>query len=84
MVSLIFFVKLKLCRDNMLSTLDIYEFKTSLFGNGKPYEFLLFVRNFNTNLAASGMLEAGAIIRYLRTLFHREALHQFDSFCMLT
>ena len=52
----------------------------SLFDNGDPEEFLLFVRNFNMTLAASGALEAGAKIQYLRTLVRREALHQFDSF----
>ena len=51
----------------------------SLFDNGKPEEFLLFVRNFNMTLAASGMLEAGAKYQYLRTLVRGEALRQFHS-----
>ena len=62
----------------MLSTSDLYEFKMSLFDNGEPEEFLLFMRNFNTALAASGILEAGAKIQYLPTLVRREALHHFD------
>ena len=49
-----------------------------LFENGEPEEFLLFVRNFNMNLAASGTLEAGAKIQYLRTLFCGEALGKSD------
>ena len=53
-----YFVKLKLLRDPTLSTSDLYEFKMSLFDNGKPEEFLLSVRNFNMNLALSGTLEA--------------------------
>ena len=53
-------VKLKLLRDPTLPTPDHYEFKMSLFENGDPEEFLLFVRKFNMTLAASGMLEAGA------------------------
>ena len=53
------FVKLKFCRDPRLPTLDLYGFKMSLFDNDEPEEFLLFVRNFNTTLAASGTLEAG-------------------------
>ena len=52
----------------MLSTLDLYEFKMSLFENGKPEEFLLFVCNFNMTLAASGTLEAGAKYQYLRNI----------------
>ena len=54
------FVELKLCRDPTSPTLDLYELKMSLFENGDPEEFLLFVRNFNTTLAASGTLKAGA------------------------
>ena len=33
------FVKLKLRRDPMSSTSDLYEFKMSLFVNGEPEEF---------------------------------------------
>ena len=39
---------------------------------------MLFVRNFNMILTASGTLEAGAKYKYLCTLVHGEALHQFD------
>ena len=53
------FVKLKLRRDPTLHMSDLYEFKMSLFENGEPVEFLLFVCNFNMNLAASGTLDAG-------------------------
>ena len=53
-------VKLKLRRDPTSPTSDLYEFKMSFFESVEPEEFLLFVRNFNMNLAASGMLEAGA------------------------
>ena len=62
-----YFVKLKLCRDPTLSTSDLYELKMSLFENGDSEEFLLFVRNFNITLAASGMPETGAKIQYLQT-----------------
>ena len=74
-----YFVKLKLRRYPTLSTSDLYEFKMSLFDNGRPEEFLLFVRNFNMTLSASGMLEAGANFQYLCTLVHGEALSWFDS-----
>ena len=53
---------LKLRRDPTSHTSDLSEFKMYLFDNGKPEEFLSFVRNFNTTLAASGTLEAGAKI----------------------
>ena len=52
----------------MLPTTDLYEFKMSLFDNDEPEEFLLFVRNFNMTLAASGTLEAGMKYKYLLTL----------------
>ena len=55
-----FFVKLKLHRYPASSMSDLYEFKMSLFGNGEPEEFLLFVRNFNMTLAASEILGVGA------------------------
>ena len=41
---------------------DLYEFNLTLFDNGDPEEFLLFVRKFNMNLKASQMLQAGAKI----------------------
>ena len=63
-----------------MPTPDLYEFNISLFENGEPEEFFLFVRNFNTNLATSGTLEAGTKYQYLQTLVRGEALGQFDSF----
>ena len=53
----------------------------SLFDNGDPEEFLLFVRNFNMTIVASGTQEAGAKSQYLRNIVHIEALRQFDSLC---
>ena len=50
------FVKLKLRRDPMLCLSDLYEFKISFFENDEPDKFLLFIRNFNMTLAASGTL----------------------------
>ena len=64
-----YFVKLKLRRDPTLSSLNLYEFKTDLFENGEPEEFLLFVRNLNMTLAASGTLATGAKNQYLCTIF---------------
>ena len=73
-----YFVKLKVRRDLKSSKSDLYEFKMSLFDNGKPEDFLLSVSNFNMTLAASGTMEADAKYQYLRTLVRGEALHQFD------
>ena len=73
------FVKLKLRWDPMSSTSDLYEFKIYLFDNGKPEEFLFFVRNLNMTPTAPGTLETGAKVQYLCTLLHVEALHQFES-----
>ena len=72
------FVKLKLRRDPNLSSPDLYEFKIYLFDNGKSEEFLLFVRNFNMTLAASGTLEADAKFQYLCNILCGEVLRQFD------
>ena len=73
------FVKLKLRRDPALEDLDLYEFKIALFDNGKPEDFLLFVRNFNMALEDLGTLNMSAKAQYLNTIFHGEALRQFDS-----
>ena len=51
----------------------------SLLDNGELEEFLLFVRNFNMTLAASGTLDVDVKCQCIRTLFHREVLRQFDS-----
>ena len=72
------YVKLKLCRYPTSSTLDIYEFRMSLFKHGKPEELLLFLQIFQMTLAATGTLDTEAKVQYLCTLFHGEALNQFD------
>ena len=74
------FVKLKIYRNPMSSSSEIYEFKMFLFDNGEPEKLLLFVQNFNVNLAASGTLATGTKIQYLCTLVREEVLRQFDSF----
>ena len=56
------FVKLKLCRYPMSSTLDLYAFNMSLFYHGNMEEFLLFIWNFNINIAATRTLEMDAKI----------------------
>ena len=53
-------VKLKLRRDPTSNMLELYESKMAFFDNGDPEEFLLFVRNFNITLVASGTLTTGA------------------------
>ena len=72
-----YFVKMKLCGYPTSSTSDLYEFRMSLFDNGDPEEFLLFVRNFNMTLVASEKLEMGVKVQYLHTLVCGEALCQF-------
>ena len=48
-----------------------------LFERGNSEEFLLFVRDLQMTLAATGALETEAKVQYLHTLFPGEALHQF-------
>ena len=72
------FVKLKFCRYPTSKKSDLYVFKTALFDNGEPKEFLLFVHDFNMTLAASWTLATDAKVKYLPTLVCGEALRQFD------
>ena len=73
------FVELKFHRDPTSDTSDLHEFKTTLFNNRNLEEFLLFVHNFNMNIAASGMMGKDVKAKYLRTLVRGEVLLQFDS-----
>ena len=73
-----YFVKIILHRDLMSSTSELYEFNTSLFVNRNPEEFLWFMRNFNTTLAASRIPDMGARVQCLCTLLHGYVLRQFD------
>ena len=52
----------------MSSMSVIYEFRMSLFDHGDPEELLLFVRNFQMTIAATGMLETEEKVQYLCTL----------------
>ena len=66
---------MKLRRNPTSNTSDLYEFRMYFFDNSRPEEFLLFVSNFNMTLAASGTLESGTKIQYLRMIVHGEALN---------
>ena len=59
----------------MFITSYLYESRISLFDNDDRKYFLLFVRNFNMTLVASGALESGTKIQYLRMIVHGEALN---------
>ena len=72
------YVKLKLLRDPMSSTSDLYELRMSSFEHGGPEEFIFFVRNFQMTLADTGTLETEAKVQYLRTFVCGEALLKFD------
>ena len=50
----------------------------SLFDNSDMKMFLLFIRNFQMTLKASGTPNDWAKILYLRILFHGKALRQLD------
>ena len=66
-------------RDLTSEKLDFYEFKISLFYNGKPEALLFLIRNINITLEASGTIKAGANIQYLHTMLRGEVLRQFDA-----
>ena len=61
-------VMLKFHRDPTSSTSYLFEFKMSFFDHGYPEEFMLFIRNFNITLAATGTLEIDTKFQHLRTL----------------
>ena len=71
------FVKIKLRMDPTSENSDLYELKTTLFDNGNPEEFLLFIQNSKMTLKASGTHKYVVNIQYLCTLVSRKALHQF-------
>ena len=52
----------------------------ALYDNGKPEDILLFIRNFDMTIEASGTLVSLVKIQYLCTLVHGEVLHQFYTF----
>ena len=58
-------VKLKMHRDTMSSTLDLYGFSMSLFDHFNPEEFLLIVQNFSMTLADTGTIEMGVKVQYI-------------------
>ena len=62
----------------MSITLDLYEFRLYLIDHDKLEEFLLFVRNFEMNLAAMETLVTEVKVHYFCTLVRGEALRQFD------
>ena len=55
-------------RDPTSGNLDLNKFKMTLFDNGEPGEFLLFIHNFNMTLKASGTLKSDVKIKYLCVL----------------
>ena len=74
-----YFVKTKLFRDPTSESLDLCEFKMTLFDNGKLEEIFLFINNFNMNLEASGTLKSGAENQYILMMLRGESLRQFDT-----
>ena len=52
----------------------------SLFGHGKPEEFLLFICNFNMTHVETGTQEMDTKNQYICTLVRGEVLRQFDLF----
>ena len=72
------YVKIKIRRDPTPGKLDLYEFKMVFFDNIEPQEFLMFIRNFNMTLKASGTLKSSAKIQCLCTLTRGEEVHHFD------
>ena len=64
-------VKIKFHRYPTSKKSDLYKIKLALFDDGKPEEFLLFIRNFNMTLEASGMLVYITNIQYFCMMLWR-------------
>ena len=60
---------------------DMYEFKMNLFDNCGTEGFILFQRNHQITIEASGNITVGDKIHYLHTLICGEALHKFETIC---
>ena len=50
-----------------------------LLKNGEPEEFLIFIRDYQKALEATGAMSAIGRIRYLCTLLRGEALRNFNN-----
>ena len=75
-------VKFVFRRDPTSEKSDLYEFETALFGIGKPYVFLLFVRKFQIKLKALGALTDSEKLQCICTLLCGEALRHLDTLCV--
>ena len=64
--------KIKLCGDPTLENQDIFEFRISLFDNGKLEEFLLFVHNLKMTIDAPGTLTDNLKLWYIYVLYYLE------------
>ena len=51
------YVKLKLCRDPTSSTSDLYYFRMYLLYHNEKEDFILFVRNSQITITATGTIE---------------------------
>ena len=60
----------------------MYEFKISLFDNGKLESFLFLILNIKMTLEASVMFADNVKLHYLSTLLRGESLCEFDNFCI--
>ena len=59
---------------------DLYKFKMTLFDNGNPEEFFLFMQNFKMTPEALDKLFSSVKLHYLPTVLHGKAPCQIDTF----
>ena len=74
-------VKIKFHRYPTSKKSDLYKIKLALFDDGKPEEFLLFIRNFNMTLEASGMLVYITNIQYFCMMLWRRVTSVWHVVC---
>ena len=56
----------------------MYELKIAMLKNGKPEEFLMIAKNFNTTIDGTGTTYVSGRINYIRTMFCGEYLQKID------
>ena len=57
---------------------ETYMLKMATLKNVQPYEFLMLLKNFNTNIDVTGTTTVARRIVYLRMMLRGDVLREFD------
>ena len=78
------YIKVKLHRNPAPDKYETFKYKSELFENRKPEEFLFFIWYLKKTLEATGTTSASGKIKFLYTFLRREDLYEFDRLVMAT